>query len=52
MNKPTNKLQEKPTEYQEELDKIDGITRQWAILSRFEQDLERYSELKEWNDNL
>jgi hypothetical protein len=52
MSNITNKLQQKPTEYQEQLNQIDHITRQWAILSQFEKDLENYSELKEHNDSL
>jgi hypothetical protein len=52
MSEYTNKLQQKPTEYQEQLDVIDQITRQWAVMSQHEKDLENYNTLKEQNDNI
>lgn len=36
MSKYTNKLQQKPTEYQEFLNDIDKVTRQWAVMSQQE----------------
>ena len=52
MSEYTNQLQRKPTEYQTELNMLDDVTKQWAIMSRFQNDLDNYQELKEQNDNL
>jgi hypothetical protein len=52
MSEYTNQLQRKPTEYQTELNILDDVLKQWAIMSLYEQDLEAYHELKEKNDNL
>ena len=52
MSEYTNKLQQIPTEYRVELDMLDDVTKQWAIMSRFQNDLDNYQELKEQNDNL
>ena len=52
MSEYTNKLQQIPTEYRVELDMLDDVTKQWAIMSRFQNDLDNYQELKEKNDNL
>jgi hypothetical protein len=47
-----NQTQRKPTEYQTELDMLNDVAKQWAIMSLYEKDLEAYYELKEKNDNL
>ena len=52
MSEYTNQLQRKPTEYQTDLNMLDDVTKQWAIMSLYEQDLEAYHELKEKNDSL
>lgn len=52
MSEYTNQLQRKQTEYQTELNMLDDVTKQWAIMSLYEQDLEAYHELKEKNDSL
>jgi hypothetical protein len=52
MSEYTNQLQRKPTEYQAELNMLDDVTKQWAIMSLYEKDLEAYHELKEKNDSL
>jgi len=52
MSEYTNQLQRKPTEYQAELNMLEDVTKQWAIMSLYEQDLEAYHELKEKNDSL
>lgn len=52
MSEYTNKLQREPTPYQTELDALEDVTKQWAIMSLYEKDLEAYHELKEKNDSL